>query len=109
MGPPCTAGLFFLPRLRRGERPFGRSSSAAQTLILLELQGIGQTDLRRCPSFSFFTFRYLRVVADAGISSGSVSDTDSPYPCNPTNLRGLFVRSRIERIPRLRRIWAPMP
>ena len=26
-----------------------------------ELPGIGQTDLRRCPSFSFFTFRYLRV------------------------------------------------
>ena len=57
-----------LPRLRRG----------AQTLILLELQKIGQTDSRRCPSFSFFTFKYLRVVAEAGISSGSVSDTDRP-------------------------------
>jgi hypothetical protein len=37
-----------------------------------------QTPERRCPSFSFFVFKYRRVVSDTAISSGSHSDTERP-------------------------------
>src|SRR5258706_1136612 len=67
------------------------------------------TEDSRCPSLSFLVLRYLRVESDAGISSGTASDTDNPYPCSPTNLRGLFVSNRIVFMPRSVRIWAPIP
>src|SRR5688500_11576579 len=67
------------------------------------------TEDSRCPSLSFFVFRYLRVESLAGISKATASETDNPYPCSPTNFRGLLVRSRIVLTPRSLRICAPMP
>jgi hypothetical protein len=39
---------------------------------------VGYTESNRCPSFSFFVFRYFRVCSEAGTSSGSHSSTDRP-------------------------------
>ena len=73
------------------------------------IHGAAQTDESLWPSFSFFVFRYRRVVSDAGISSGIHSLTDSPYPSIPTSLRGLLLSRRIDRTPRSLRIWTPTP
>src|SRR5262245_62516818 len=78
---------------RVGQKSEGRGQNLPSVLCLLPY-----TDFSLCPSFSFFVFKYRRVVSTTGVtSSGSDSATDKPYPSSPMNFRGLLVSRRIVR------------
>src|SRR4026209_730768 len=58
------------------------------------------TDESRCPSFSFLVLRYCDVEAVGGISMGSRSLTERPWPVPPATLFGLLLSMRVVFTPR---------
>src|SRR5919197_6644369 len=63
--------------------------------------------VRKWPSLSRFTSRYVRFSSDGAGTIGSRSTISRPYPSRPTSFIGLLVSTRMDESPRSSRISAP--